>query len=344
MEEKERKMLEFLKKVSPGMPLRNVIDDIIRSDMGALIVFDSPKITECIEGGFRVNCRFTPQRLFELCKMDGAVVISQDMKRIFYGNVLLTPSTSVSSNETGTRHKAADKTSKQAETFVIAVSERRKKTTIYFNGLKYSLRNLEDLLRVLSNNLQIIEKQREQFDELISKLNILELSGLVTVSDVCRLLQKSESILKIAQIMRKDLIEAGKEGNIISLRFRELTKNVEKIEEDILRDYSEKPLKRSKKILDSLTLEGLSDISSIARVIFDFDLTKNISPKGIRFLEKVGLGKKDISLLLSKFNSLDQIINSDQTLLEEILKGRASQIKENIYKLREEILEGKVVI
>lgn len=344
MEEKEKRFLEFLKKVSPGTPLRSVIEDIIKSEMGALIVFDSPKLNECIEGGFRVNCRFTPQRLFELCKMDGAVIISADMKRIFYSNILLVPSSSISSNETGTRHKAAEKTAKQAETFVIAVSERRKKTTIYFCDLKYCLRSLDDLLKILSNNLQILEKQREQFNELLSRLNILELSGLVSVNDVCRFLQKSQTIVKISFLMRRDLIEVGKEGSVINLRFKELTKNVEKIEEDVLRDYSNKPLKKMKKILDNLTLDGLSDVSNIARLVFEEDLTKNISPRGFRFLEKIGLNKKEISLLTTKFNSLDEIINCNQEILESFLKGRAAQVKENIIKLREEILEGKIVI
>ncbi|MEM4719557.1 MAG: DNA integrity scanning diadenylate cyclase DisA [Candidatus Pacearchaeota archaeon] len=344
MEEKEKKFLDFLKKISPGTPLRGVIEDILKSEMGALIVFESPKIHECMEGGFRVNCRFTPQRLFELCKMDGAVIISSDMKTILYGNVTLIPLPSITSNETGTRHKAAEKTAKQAETFVIAISERKKKTTIYFQDIKYSLKNLEDLLRVLSNNLQILEKQREQFNELLSRLNILELSGLVSVNDVCKFLQKSQTIIKISSLMRKDLLEAGKEGNIINLRFKELTKNVEKIEEEILRDYSKKPLKRVKKILNNLSLEGLTETNSIARLVFDDEENKNIAPRGFRFLEKIKLTKKEVSLVTSNFSSLNEILNADQKKFEEILKNKSLNIKENMLKLREEILEGKVVL
>ncbi len=344
MEEKEKIFLEFLKKISPGTHLRTVIEDIIRSGRGALIVLDTPKLTEITEGGFRVNCRFTPHRLFELCKMDGAVIISSDMKRIFYANVLLVPPTSVTSNETGTRHKAAEKTAKYAETFVLSISERRKKTTIYYCDLKYSLRSLDDLLKILSTNLQIIEKQREQFNELWSRLNILEISGLVSVSDVCKLLQKSQAIIKISSLIRRDLIEIGKEGSVINLRFRELTKNVEKIEEEILRDYSQKNLKTVKKILKGLTFDGLSEVSTIARLVFDLDLDEQIKPKGYRFLENCGLTKKEIASVISNLNTLDNIINAEQQTLENLLKARASQIKENILKLREEILEGKKTI
>jgi diadenylate cyclase len=100
-------MLEQIKKVSPGTPLRTVIADVLRSDLGAIIAFETPEIEKVIEGGFRVNCRFTPQRLFELCKMDGGIVISADMRRILYANVLFTPDAKIPTNETGTRHKAA---------------------------------------------------------------------------------------------------------------------------------------------------------------------------------------------------------------------------------------------
>jgi len=104
--EEEKSFLDYLKKVSPGTALRTVIDDIVGSNLGALIVLESKEIMACIEGGFRINCRFSPQRLFELCKMDGAIVLSADLKRILYANATLVPDNSIHTNETGTRHKA----------------------------------------------------------------------------------------------------------------------------------------------------------------------------------------------------------------------------------------------
>ena len=107
--EKEKTMLDFIKMVSPGTALRTVVDDLVRSGLGALIVFDSKELHEqkLMEGGFRINCRFTPQKLFELCKMDGGIVVSSDLKRILYANVLMTPDGNMASVETGTRHKAS---------------------------------------------------------------------------------------------------------------------------------------------------------------------------------------------------------------------------------------------
>lgn len=342
MEGKEKKMLDFLKKVSPGSSLRVVIDDLLRSDLGALIAFDSPKIQDCFEGGFRVNCRFTPQRLFELCKMDGAVIISADMKRILYGNVLLTPDKSISTNETGTRHKAAEKTAKQAETFVIAVSERRKKTTVYYCKNRVYLRQVEEVSRSLTNSLQILEKQKEHFNDLIAKLNVLEISGLVSVGDICKILQRCEMISRISDSMRKELVELGKEGNIIHMRFRELIKGVEKKSDEMIRDYSPLSLKKTKLLLSNLTFDSLTEPESVARLVFQKDLEDSISPKGIRFLAYIGLTDKEALLIINEFKDLVGILEAEESKLEGILKGRAAFVKNEITELREQILEGKV--
>ena len=176
--------------------MRTVINDLIGANLGALIVFDSSELEKLIEGGFRVNCRFTPQRLFELCKMDGAIVVSSDSRRILHANVLLTPDSTIPSNETGTRHKAAERTAKQANTFVIAISERRRKTTLFIGGIRHILRSSEEVFREIGNTLQILEKQREIFDDLLSKINILEVSNLVSVSDICKVIQRAEIILR----------------------------------------------------------------------------------------------------------------------------------------------------
>jgi diadenylate cyclase len=342
MEDKEKKMLDLLKKVSPGSVLRVVIDDLIRSGLGTIIVFDSPKLQECFEGGFRVNCRFTSQRLFELCKMDGAIILSSDMKRILYGNVLLTPDKNIPSNETGTRHKAAERTAKQAETLVIAVSERKKKTTLYHLKNKIYLRQTEEIQRGLTNSLQVLEKQREQFNELLGKINILEISNLVSVGDVCKIFQRCEMIARISDSMKKELIELGRDSNIMGMRFRELIKGVEKEEDEMIRDYSPRSLKRTRALLANLTFESLTEVEVIARLIFEKELNETISPRGFRFLTYLGIPEKETSLIVNELHNLNQILECDEKKLESILKGRTATIKQEIQELRGQILEGKV--
>ena len=344
MEEKEKLLLEHIKKVSPGTALRTVITDLIRADLGALIVFETPEVEKIIEGGFKVNCRFTPQRLFELCKMDGAIVVSADLRRIIHANVLLTPDPTIPTNETGTRHKAAERTAKQMNTFVIAISERRKKTTLYVNTMKHSLRPAEEVFREIGNTIQILEKQREIFDELLGKINILEVSNMVSVGDVCKIIQRAEIILRNSETLRKDFIEAGREGNLMNIRFRELTKGVEKREEDIIRDYAKLSLKKTKTLLENLSFEGLFELESIARLIFEKELEETVSPRGFRFMSELNLTEKEVSVIVNSYNNLSEILNDETNKMEEILKNNAVNVKEGITKLREKIVEGRTLV
>jgi diadenylate cyclase len=343
--EKERTLIDFIKLVSPGSPLRIVIDDLVRSELGGMIVFDSPELqnNNIIEGGFRINCRFTAQKLFELCKMDGAIVISSNLDRILQANTLVNPDHSIHSVETGTRHKAAERTAKQAKTFVIAISERRKKTTLYYGSSRYYLKSTEELTRSISSNLQVLEKQREQLDEQVTNLNILEMSEMVSISDVCKVIQKAEMIQKIAESVKRNFSELGREGSIMHMRYRELLRGVERTENEILRDYATLSLKRSKTLLENLTFDGLLDTESIARLIFEKPLEESISPKGYRFLSHLTLSVKEISLIVKQLKSLENILSAEPSEFEPTLKNRASQIKDEITNLREQVLSGKVI-
>ena len=343
--EKEKTFLDYIKLVSPGTPLRTVIDDLARSELGGMIVFDSPEVNQnnIIEGGFRINCRFTTQKLFELCKMDGAVVVSSDVKRILHANTLMNPDHAIHSVETGTRHKAAERTAKQAHTFVIAISERKKKTTLYYGTSRYYLKSTEEITRGISSNLQVLEKQREQLDEQISNLNILEMSEMVSISDVCKVIQRAEMILKISESVKRNFTELGKEGTIMNMRYRELLRGVERTEDEVLRDYATLSLKRSKTLLENLTFDGLLDTESIARLIFEKPVEENISPKGYRFLSHLTLSVKEISQLVKQFHNLDNLISLEAADYEPILKNRASKTKEEISNLREQVLSGKVI-
>jgi len=345
IQEKEKSLIDLIKIVAPGTPLREVIDDLVRSGLGAMIIFDSPEleIQNMIDGGFRINSRFTPQKLFELCKLDGAIIISSDLKRILSANVLITPDSSIHTNETGTRHKASERAAKQANTIVITVSERRNKTTLYYGPSKYFLKPTEELLRNLSSTLQILEKQKEILLEHIRNLNILEMSDLVSVRDVCNVIQRSEMIIKISEAVKRNFIELGKDGNIMNMRHRELIRGVEKTEHEILRDYATLSLKKSKNLLDNWTFDGLLDLESIARLILERPIEENISSKGYRFLSNLNLSSKEISQIVLKFKKLNKILSIDSQELENILKNRAINIKEEIGNLREQILSGKVV-
>ena len=136
-EEKQLSKLDILKKLSPGSGLREGLDDILNGGMGALIVVSNSNSSNIFEGGFKVNCKFSPKRLAELAKMDGAIIVSQDFKKILFANTLLVPDRSFDTSETGTRHQAAERTAKQIQGLVIAVSERRKVITAYYANSRF---------------------------------------------------------------------------------------------------------------------------------------------------------------------------------------------------------------
>jgi len=339
---KKLTFMEVLGKLSPGKNLRIALDDILEGKTGALIVVDCPELKDCIDGGFRINCSFTNQKLAELAKMDGAIVLSDDLKRILSANVLLVPYSKISTNETGTRHKAAERIAKQTGTIVIAVSERRNKISLFYEDKKYILENSENLLRRATETLNILEKQREIFEEILKNLNVLEMTKLVSIGDVCSVLQRIEVIIKMTDTMKRYLTELGNQGIIIRMRVREMFKGIELLEEQILQDYSSKP-QNLKKILSEITFEGVIDIESLSRLLFENSPDTQIIPKGYRLLSKLNLTEREIFSLIETFGNLSSIFEASDEELNKILKAKTPSFRKEFENLREQILIGKKV-
>ena len=335
---KKSNIIEILKLVSPGTVLRTAIDDISRAGMGALIVVDSEKLKEISEGGFRVNSKLTAQRIVELAKMDAAIILSSDLTKILYANVLLVPGINISTSETGTRHKAAERTAKQAKTLVIAISERKKKITLYHGNLKYILKNPEELLSRATETLQILEKQKEIFNELISNLNVLEISGLVMVSDVCNVLQRAEMVTRTAKMIERYLIELGKEGAIIKMRLRELLKNVDREKNLILKDYSAR-----ENMLGELNFDELLESEDMARLLFSLASEEKVQSRGYRILSKTKLDNKIIKKLFGSFTDLENILSVDEERLNRVLGVDSDNFRKEISSVKEQIMMAKKI-
>ena len=339
----ERNITDMLKIFSPGTSMRTALDDIMRAGMGALIVVDKEGLSGIAEGGFRINCKFSAQKLVELAKMDGAIILSSDLKKILYANTLLVPRAGINSRETGTRHKAAERTSKQLKTLVAAVSERRNKITIYYGDENYVLEESEEILRRATETLQILEKQKEIFNDLISHLNVLEITNLVTIGEVSNVLQRIEIIKKVSDIVKRYLIELGREGSIVSMRLKELTKNLEKEGKMILEDYFGHKSQSAEKILNSMNFDFLLDASNISRILFEDLYDRPVSPKGFRILSKTSLLEKDIRNLITNFSNLEDIFNSNRDSFVAALKNEdvVDSLINDLETLRGKIMSGK---
>jgi len=339
----EESFLDILKIFSPGTAMRTALDDILRARMGALIVFETEDISKVMDGGFRINCKFSAQRLIELAKMDGAIVVSQDLKKILYANTLLVPSGKFKTNETGTRHKSAERTAKHLGTIVVAVSERKNKITLYWKEYKHVLQNSSEILRRATETLQILEKQKETFDELLSHLNVLEITDLVSSSDVCNVLQRMEIIRRIANNVRRYLVELGKEGIIVSMRLKELTKNLSLERDFVLEDYFLNENQKINSVLESMSFDFLLETSNIMRMIFDELHDKAVFPRGVRILRKTGFLEKDLLVLINDFKTLGKIFDSEKEELEKVLgsKSLADSLRKEIENLKEKLLQGR---
>lgn len=343
--EKEVDLIEILKIFSPGTSMRTALDDMMGARIGALIVVDKEGLSSIVEGGFKVNCKFSSQRLVELAKMDGAIILSKDLKKILYANTLLFPGIHIPTKETGTRHKAAERTAKQIKTIVIAGSERKNKITIYCEDIKYELEKSSEVLRRAAETLQILEKQKEIFNDLIINLNILEINNLVTITDVCNVLQRTEIIRRISDIVKRYLVELGKEGIIVSMRLKELTKNLNKNREMILKDYFKSKYSRADTILKTMNFDFLLETSNLPRILFEELHDKPILPKGIRILSRTNLLEKDIKSLIDNFNTLNKIFDADKNSLIKIFKKKelVDFLIKGLKELREKIISGREI-
>ncbi|MBU2523344.1 MAG: DNA integrity scanning diadenylate cyclase DisA [Nanoarchaeota archaeon] len=343
--EDEEALLSILTIVSPGTSLRAAIDDIAKGRLGALIVVGNPpEVIELINGGFEVNCKFSPQKLVELCKMDGAIIVDSELKKILHSNTQLIPNPKIETTETGTRHKAAERTAKQVDQLVIAVSERKGSITLYKGKTKYVLRSTQDLLNRSGETLRMLENHKDIYHELMLNLNVLEFTSLASLNDAVLAIQKAEIIERIEQIVRRYIIELGVEGALIEMQLKEIIKGISKEELLIVKDYSLKDELSTKVELSQLSLEKLIDTSNILKVLGYDKLEEVVEVEGHRILSKIPISKEKISLLVTHLGNLQSIISLSEADISEYLGDEAAKaFMEGLSNLKEQVMLGKKI-
>ncbi len=231
-------MIEALGAIAPGRPLRDGLDRILQANKGALIVVgDGPEVLSICSGGFLLDAEFSPQRLAELAKMDGAIILAADASRIARANVHLVPSPNVPTTETGTRHRTAERVARSIDVPVIAVSEDLAVITIYLGDQKHALDSVARLLGRGNQALQTLERYRDRLDSVTNNLSALEVEDLVTVRDVVAVLQRAEMVRRIAEEIEGYVVELGSDGRLVLLQLEELMAGVEDERRYVVRDY-----------------------------------------------------------------------------------------------------------
>lgn len=346
--------LNTLRMLSPGTPLREGLDNVLKAKTGGLIVIgDSDDVLKIVDGGFSINSGYSPSYLYELAKMDGAIIISTDLKKILYANTQLIPDPSIATQETGTRHRTADRVAKQTSAVVISISQRRNVITIYKGSAKYVLRETPIILAKANQAIQTLEKYKSILDLQMNNLSILEFEDLGTLCDAVIAIQRTEMVLRIVDEVEKYICELGNEGRLISMQLSELINDVEEDGTYLIRDYHKSTdtaaLEETRKVITSLADDELIDMPGICKALgYPGDISildEPIVPRGYRILSKIPrLPILVIENLVESFENFQSILNSSPECLdnvEGIGEIRAKAIKDGLKRIQEQLLLDK---
>lgn len=346
--DKNKELLNILKIVAPGTPLREGIENILKAKTGGLLVLgDNEEILKLVDGGFAINSDYSPSYVYELAKMDGAIVLSSDLKKIMYANVQMIPDPTIPTHETGTRHRTADRLAKQTGTIVVAISQRRNVITVYKGNIKYVLRDSGIILARANQAIQTLEKYVSVLGRVVNNLDLLEFQDLATLFDVITAIQRTELVMRIVEEIELYICELGNEGRLISMQINELIKSVEQDGILIVRDYCENDVEYNEacKIIQSLSSEEILNLEQIAKALgyVGVPLVDTlISPRGYRMLNKIPrIPSNVIDNLVKNFKELKAIMEASYDELdnvEGIGEARAKAIKDGLRRLREQIM------
>jgi len=352
-EEKSKELMRILKIMAPGTTLREGLENILRAKTGGLIVLgDGKEILDIVDGGFRINADYSPAYIYELAKMDGAIVISSDLKKILYANTQLMPSPTIPTYETGTRHRTAQRIAKQAGSVVVAISQRRTIITVYKDDIKYVLRDSSVILAKASQAIQTLEKYVSVLERVVSNLNLLEFKDLATLFEVITSIQRTEMVMRIVGEIERYICELGNEGRLISMQLNELIRSVEEDGILLIRDYCQSGMSYTQlyRQIENMSSEELLDLDFISRIIgyVGVPLVDTlISPRGYRMLNKIArIPVNVIENLVKHFRELSAIMEASYEQLdsvEGIGEARAKAIKNGLRRLKEQFMLDKQI-
>lgn len=348
-------MMIALRLVAPGTALRDGLDRILQARMGALIVIgDGPEVLSVCSGGFLLDSEFTPQRLSELAKMDGAIVLASDCSRVARANVHLVPDPNVPTSETGTRHRTAERVGRQIDVPVISVSEDMSVVTIHRRGQKHSLEPISQVLARADQALQILGRYKVRLDQVGASLSALEVEDLVTVRDVANVLQRAEMVRRVADEIEGYVVELGADGRLVLLQLEELIGGVEEDRRLVAKDYFQESadfeLVDVTAALAALDDDALLDLNEVAAVLHlggGIGIDSALQPRGFRLLHKIPRLPEVVSdHVVARFANLQKIMRAglaDLTEVDGVGEVRARAIKEGLSRLAEtSILERYV--
>jgi diadenylate cyclase len=343
--------------MAPGTALRDGLERILRGRTGALIVLGHDRVVESLcTGGFPLDVEFSATRLRELCKMDGAVVLSSDGTRIVRANVHLMPDPAIQTEESGTRHRTAERVAKQTGYPVISVSQSMHIIGLYVSGQRHVLDDSGAILSRANQALATLERYKLRLDEVSGALSALEIEDLVTVRDAVAVVQRLEMVRRIADEIAGYVVELGTDGRLLALQLEELMAGVDADRILVIRDYlpagkNLRALEDALEQLDGLTAADLIDLVAVGKALgypgASDALDVAVSPRGFRLLAKVPrLPGMVVDRLVDHFGSLQRLLGAtveDLQAVDGVGDARARGVREGLSRLAEaSILERYV--
>lgn len=331
-----------LQLLAPGTELREGLRRIQRSHTGALVVLGfTPAVEAMCSGGFNVDVPFSAARLRELCKMDGAVIVDTDQWLIRKANVQLLPDNTIITNESGTRHRTAQRTARQTGVPVLSISSTMKLISIYVGEIHYTVEEPEILLVRANQAVDTLDRYTQRLEEIMSTLSIFEMQDGVTVRDVATVIQRMEMIRRITAEINGYIDELGAEGRLLALQVDDLLRGAAHERALVLNDYIRDPTQivEAEKKLSALGADALVDLGQIANIlglaVYDpSDLDRSVTPRGIQILSMVPrLPWHTIQLISQHWPSLAQlrtVTNEDLQIIEGIGPYRAQLIIDHL--------------
>ena len=334
--------------VAPGSSLREGIDSILHARTGGMIVIgDADELAFLFSGGLKLEIDYSPAFLYQIAKMDGAIVLNSNATKILFANVQLTPDPTILTMETGTRHRTAERVSKQTDALVVAVSERREVVSLYVDGTKYILEDIPIVLSKANQALATLDKYRSRLDQVSTRLTALEFEGGVTLHDVLTVLQRAELVTRMAVEIERYIVELGSEGRLIEMQLDETMVGVPGDKAALVHDYlAEDTDETFATALDQLVRMPHQDLLDFGRLaeLLGYDRKLNtldypVSPRGFRILGHIPrLPKLVVQRIVTEFGGLEDLLAASDGELETVDgvgEIRAKDIREGLRRQQE---------
>ena len=353
----DEELINILKIIAPGTLFREGLDNILKAKTGALIIIgDTKEVLDLVDGGFRIDEEYTPARLYELAKMDGAIVLSKDLKRILLANTQIIPSPKILTQETGTRHRTAERTAKQTGELVVSISQRRNIITVFKGDFRYTIEDSSKIVTKANQALQTLENYKRVFDTKLRVLIEYEFNDIVTLDNVITCIQRAEMVNRVAEQVKRSIYELGADGVLVKMQLEELIEDLPQEELLIIKDYIA-PSRRllPEKILQNIRLCSQNELIQseiIARFLgyeqFDNYEEVAVYPRGYRILNKIPrMPNSIVTNLVKTFKSFQHILLADVDKLDEVEgigEVRARTIKQSLRRMQEQFVFDNLMI